>query len=179
MPTNTVKVNRAPVLTLWAAVVAARRGYDWPEALTLGKAVAGLTAQSKGRRLGIYAAKTDADGRPARKRGLGEEFFITLCGRSVPAKNTKDGVRAVAGDKPEDPANVERYLSKAFGKDYEAVLEAMRDLARAFKADELESVAFSLYERFRPPVAHGVKGWGQKGELDVERIRSLGSRNSR
>jgi hypothetical protein len=50
---NKIKINRAPVMTLWAAVVAERRGYDRPEALTLGRAVAGLMAQSKGRRLGI------------------------------------------------------------------------------------------------------------------------------
>ena len=43
-----------PVLTLWAAVVAERLGLNEDEALSLGKALAGLTAQSKGRRLGIY-----------------------------------------------------------------------------------------------------------------------------
>lgn len=49
---DTIMVNRAPVLTLWAAVVAERLGFERDEALTLGKAVAGLTAQSKGQRLG-------------------------------------------------------------------------------------------------------------------------------
>ncbi len=37
-----IKVNRAPVLTLWAAVVAERLGYRQDEALTLGQAVAGV-----------------------------------------------------------------------------------------------------------------------------------------
>src|SRR5262245_24241278 len=46
--------NRAPVLMLWAAVVAQRLGFDEDEALTLGKALAGLNAQAKGRRLGIF-----------------------------------------------------------------------------------------------------------------------------
>src|ERR1051326_4786929 len=54
MPTNTISINRAPVLTLWAGVVAQRLGFDEDEALTLGKAVAGLNAQAKGRRLGIF-----------------------------------------------------------------------------------------------------------------------------
>jgi hypothetical protein len=44
-----VTINRAPVLTLWAAVVAERLGYDREASLTLGRAVAGLNAQSKGR----------------------------------------------------------------------------------------------------------------------------------
>jgi hypothetical protein len=48
-----ILINRAPVLTLWAATVAERMGFKREEALSLGKAVAGLTAQSKGRRLGI------------------------------------------------------------------------------------------------------------------------------
>jgi hypothetical protein len=46
MATYTVTINRAPVLTLWATVVAERLGYDHEAALTLGKAVAGLNAQS-------------------------------------------------------------------------------------------------------------------------------------
>jgi hypothetical protein len=51
---KTISINRAPVLTLWAAVVAQRLGFDEYEALTLGRAVAGLNAYSKGRRLGIF-----------------------------------------------------------------------------------------------------------------------------
>ena len=36
-----ITINRAPVLTLWAAVVAERLGFDRAFALTLGQAVAG------------------------------------------------------------------------------------------------------------------------------------------
>ena len=42
MANRIVRINRAPVLTLWAAVVAGRLGFDQAEALTLGKAVGGL-----------------------------------------------------------------------------------------------------------------------------------------
>ncbi len=48
MSAMTIQINRAPVLTLWATVVAERLGYNHEEALTLGKAVAGLNAQSNG-----------------------------------------------------------------------------------------------------------------------------------
>ena len=44
-----IEINRAPVLTLWAAVVAERLGFDWQEALTLGRAVAGLNAYGAAR----------------------------------------------------------------------------------------------------------------------------------
>jgi hypothetical protein len=53
MSNKTISINRFPVLTLWATVVAERLGYKEDEALSLGKAFTGLTAQAKGRRLGI------------------------------------------------------------------------------------------------------------------------------
>jgi len=48
-------VNRAPVLTLWAAAVAEVLGFEHDEALTLGRAVAGLNAYSKGVSLGLLS----------------------------------------------------------------------------------------------------------------------------
>jgi len=44
-PGGTVGVNRAPVLTLPAAVVAERLGFDRDEALTMGSVVAGDEAR--------------------------------------------------------------------------------------------------------------------------------------
>lgn len=107
MAGKTVTVNRAPVLTLWATVVAERLGYDWDAALTLGKAVAGYTAQAKGRRLGIYQPSKEKDKKKPQK---GEEFGIKLCGRTIPARSTDEGIRAVSMDKELEPASVERYL---------------------------------------------------------------------
>jgi hypothetical protein len=37
---NTILINRAPVLTLWAAVVAEALGYERDTAFTLGKGLA-------------------------------------------------------------------------------------------------------------------------------------------
>ena len=48
-----IRINWAPVLTLWAAVVAERLGFDRETALTLEQAVAGLSAYAKGVSLGI------------------------------------------------------------------------------------------------------------------------------
>ena len=50
MTKRRVEINRAPVLCLWAFVVARRLGYKKDEALTLAKGVTGLTAKSKGQR---------------------------------------------------------------------------------------------------------------------------------
>ncbi len=173
MASNMVTVNRAPVLTLWAAVVAERMGYAPDEALTLGKAVAGLNAQAKGRALGIYSAPKRGEGSPPKQRGLGEEFWVPLCGRGVPAKRTQHGVRAVVKDKPIDPAGVQKYLESAFGDSLAAVRDAMGKLAGAFAPEQLAEVAFSLYEKFRPQIASGKRGWGQKGTLDLSLIRRL------
>src|SRR5450755_1711065 len=54
MEIDAISINRAPVLTLWAAIVAERLGFTHDEALTLGRAVAGLNAYSKGRALWIF-----------------------------------------------------------------------------------------------------------------------------
>src|SRR6202162_5807569 len=109
MPAKTISINRAPVLTLWAAVVAQRLGFDEDEALTLGKALAGLNAQAKGRRLGIFKPHEETP-RKARERERGEEFWIELCGRPLPARNTEDGIRAVRGADVIEPDGVRRYL---------------------------------------------------------------------
>jgi hypothetical protein len=172
MSEGTVLINRAPVLTLWAATVAERLGFDQYEALSLGKAVAGLTAQSKGRRLGIYKPAPQ-EIKKARTRKQGEEFLIEICGRSVPAVNTADGVRAVTKNRPIDAKSVERYLESKFGDSLGTARAAKRDLTKAFRPEQLSKNAFSLYEKFRPAIPEGVTGWGAKGRLDVDRIRSL------
>ena len=171
---DAIEINRAPVLTLWAAVVAERLGYDADAAGTLGKCLAGLNAQSKGRMLGIFGPPKGPEGRgPPKKVGLGEDFWIDLCGRGVPAKNTPEGIRAVVKDKPIDPAKVQTYLQGKFGDGLAAAREAMAALAGAFEPAELNERAYSLYEQFRPKIPPGRRGWGAKGTLDLNFIRSL------
>lgn len=177
MSDNTILINRAPVLTLWAAVVAEALGYEHDTAFTLGKGLAGLNAQSKGRFLGIYSRPKSPEGEPApKKAGLGEEFWIEICQRRVPAKNTEYGVRAVIKYEPIDPASVEKYLRGRFGKHYEIVRTVMEELAGSFPGEELAHKAYMLYEKFRPSIPSGQRGWGAKGELRLDLIRSLGKK---
>jgi len=172
MKVTHVEVNRAPVLTLWAAVVAERMGFDSDEALTLGRGLAGLNAQSKGQSLGIFHPAEHKAER-ARERKPGERILVQLLGRGVPAIRTEEGIRAVANDRPADPASVQRYLESKFGEHLDDVQGALRTLAKAFAPQELSEVGFGLYEKFRPEVPAGKKGWGAKGDLDLEKIRSL------
>jgi sirohydrochlorin ferrochelatase len=169
---RTILINRAPVLTLWAATVAERLGFDQDEALSLGKAVAGLNAQSKGQRLGIFKPAPQ-EVKKARARKRGEEYFVEICGRQVPAINTAEGLRAVIKNQPIETKSVERYLESKFGESLGPAREAMRDLAKAFRPKQLAENAFGLYEQFRPAIPEGVRGWGAKGNLNIDRIPSL------
>jgi hypothetical protein len=175
MATTRIPINRAPVLTLWAVVVAERLGHDHQAALTFGKCLAGLNAQSKGRRLGIYKESADTSTKPETKkpRAQATPDSIALLGRQLPVTRTSTGVRALSGDEVITPESVDRYLGQKFGDRLPDVRQAMQALAAAFTPAQLETRGFALYEKFRPTIPEGKKGWGAKGELDLNLIRSL------
>jgi hypothetical protein len=175
MATHTVKINRAPVLTLWATVVAEQLGYDHETALTLGKVVAGLNAQSKGRRLGIFEEPKGAqDDKEQKARQPGEQFVVSLLNRQVPVVSTEHGMRATVKGQPIDPAGVRHYLAQKFGHELADVRAGMEALAKAYSPDELAAQAYTLYEQFRPDIPEGKKGWGAAGQLELDHIRLLG-----
>lgn len=169
-----ILINRAPVLTLWAAVVAERLGLDRDEALTMGKALSGLTAHAKGVRLGIYELTPETMSDKRKALAQDEEIHIDLMGRPIPAVHTRDGLRALHQGKPITPASVERYLTGKFGDDQEDVRHAMATLANSLPAADLARQAFRLYEAFRPETVAGAAGWGAKGELDLAKIAAGG-----
>lgn len=162
------------MLTLWAAIVAERVGHDRASALTLGKAVAGLNAHSKGRRLGIFEApKPEPKSAGSKDRKSQAPAAVLLLGRQVPVAKTPDGVRAMVKGRREDPAAVERYLEQKFGDDLARVVAAMKDLAGSVPPRRLEQEAFAMYEAFRPAIPEGTKGWGARGVLDLALLRRL------
>jgi hypothetical protein len=168
MPSR-IKINRAPVLTLWAAIVAERLGFDEAAALTLGKALAGYTAQTKGQLLGIYHPRERSEPEQAEA----DLVFVSLMGRSLPALLTPQGVRAAERGHAADPESVRRYLRAKFGDGLRSAEQAMRTLAASFPPDRLEVEAYGLYERFRPAVEKGKRGWGAVGVLDLDKIKGL------
>jgi hypothetical protein len=135
----------------------------------------GASANPQGRRLGIYKPHEEGT-KQAREKERGEEFWIELCGRPLPAKNTEDGIRAVKGTQVIEPDGVRHYLEGKFGDDLARVQSAMQRLAKSYKPQELAESAFRLYERFRPEIPECVKGWGAKGELDLGVIEELARR---
>ncbi len=175
MAKNKVTINRAPVLTLWAAIVAERLGHNWDESLTLGRAVAGLNAQSKGRRIGVYEKPTPEEKEKEKKEAKAAKAgpTVAIMGRSVPVKKTAHGLRATTDGHAIDPDSVETYLEQKFGDEYEPSRAALEALAKSYSPRELETRAYDLYEKFRPTIPEGKKGWGAKGELDLDYVRSL------
>ena len=173
---DSISINRAPVLRLWAAVVAERLGYDPDEAASLGDAVSVLNARSKGRRLGIFAPPADGGEGTGAAAGPRQDEQVELLGRPVPIARTGQGVRATIGGDVINPQQVRRKLQQKFGDAYPRARETMEHLALSFRPPELAAAAYALYERFRPAVPTGTRGWGARGTLDLGLIRSLAKR---
>ena len=172
---SSIIVNRAPVLTLWATVVAERLGHPPNTALTLGRAVAGSAARIKARSIGREERKSDHDAETPRLRVEHETKPVMLLGREIRLLPNDDGeLRAADGDQPADPAGVQRYVAKAFGDHLADVREAMEELAERYEPAELNRIGFRLYEKFRPDVPPGNEGWAKKATLDISKILSAG-----
>src|SRR3954451_22168889 len=122
-------INRAPVLTLWAAVVAERLGFDRSTALTLGQAVAGLSAYAQGVSLGIIEPKPELVREQSDRLAEAEQLYVDLLGRAVHVVRTPDGLRAVNKGKLGNPVQIEKYLAGKFKDRLEDARSAMAELA--------------------------------------------------
>ncbi|MBI5032506.1 MAG: hypothetical protein HZB51_18430 [Chloroflexi bacterium] len=171
---NKIKINRAPVLTLWATVVAERLGYKHAEALTLAKALTGTTAQAHAQKLGIHApSEKKAEKKKAKESKPVKIISQQFLAKKIGVVKTKEGVRAVSNGQPIKPESVERYLISKFGDALPEARDAMQKLARSLPPKDLAANAYKLYGKFTPQVPSGAKGWGAKGELDLDVIRAL------
>jgi len=98
---------------------------------------------------------------------------VDLLQRVVPVKHTDGGLRALSGGRPIQPESVQKYLESKFGDALDEVNEAMLDLAKSIGPSRLAEKAYGLYEKFRPAIPPGKKGWGAAGKLDLEGLRRL------
>jgi len=172
-----IRINRAPVLTLWAAVVAERLGYDADTAITLGRVVAGTSARIKARAIGLEAKKEPEDMREVAKREEARRARTAHCtvhllGRDIAVVEGPKGLRAAEDGKPASARSAHAYVEKAFGAHLAKAEAAMRRLAESLPPEELNRGGFRLYEQFRPEVPPGARGWGAKGVLDLARIEA-------
>ena len=174
MRRRTVTINRAPVLTLWASVVARRLGFGRDEALTLGRAVAALSSHRKADTPHLLVPSRTAIKQGRRELKAGKRVEVDLLNRAVPIVRTRKGLRALSNNRPIAPDVVEQYLEIKFGDALKLVRNSMKRLARSMSAPEIAAQADELYEKFRPRIPDSEPGWTAEGKLELDRIERLG-----
>ena len=142
-----VMINQAPVLTLWAAVVGAEvLGFEHDQALTLGRAVAGLNTYSKGVSLGLFQPMPREVKEQRRKMRKEENVTVDLLHRAVPAKHTDEGLGGLSLKSPIHAGSFEKYLESNFDDAYKGgshpPYHALRmnyeeSFAKAFQFDKM------------------------------------------
>jgi len=169
-----IEINRAPVLTLWASIVAERLGHSKATALTLGKTIAGKVALSKAQTIGrARKRETGSSPSPGLKPAGEKTKLLAFMGRHCTMIETALGMMAISEGKPISPKEVELYLEEKFGERLEETRSAMTELANSRSPAQLGREAFGLYRKFRPSIPAGSAGWGKDGALDLENIKRL------
>ena len=174
---ESIVINRAPVLELWASCVAhfLHPNVSWETCLSAGGAVSTITAISKGRSIGTVD-KPDAgaaeEKRQRRKEKAEKEGLDELEVMSFKLKLDKNG-QAIVGDKPKKAG--EEALRKKYGPEqYDKVKKVFQEALQSWKGKEedLNERAFGMYEDFRPTIPPGQQGWGRKGQLRLDTVKS-------
>jgi hypothetical protein len=177
-------LKRAPVLTLWASIIAERLGHSRDTALTLGRAVAGPTARLKVRIVGREYWNLPSFDQVQRRdeQSAQSVFLLGKTIRLLPDANGElraafrtlpmAGLEVADEFLPANPAEVENYLVRTFGDHLTAVRAAMEELASRYDLADLNRIGIRLYEKFRPALAKSTKKWDAPATL-VEKIRAV------
>jgi len=115
----------------WAAVVAEVLGFEHDEALSLGRAVAGLNAYSKGVSLGLFQQTPKEVQEQWRNMRKKEAVTVDLLHRAVPAKRTDEGLRALSGESPIRSESVQKCLESNFRDALEDVSKVVLELPKS------------------------------------------------
>lgn len=172
-----ITINRGPVLELWSSSVAEllHPSLSWETCLSIGGAIATITAVSKGRSIGAMAKPDPEEAekkKEERREKVEKEGMDEVEVMGFKLRLDRDGNALVGGNAKKAS---EEALRKKFGNEqYDLMRGAFRDVLQEWngREEELEKRAFGFYEAFRPSVASGQKGWGRKGELRLERVRA-------
>ncbi|KAF8529189.1 hypothetical protein BU17DRAFT_73363 [Hysterangium stoloniferum] len=166
LKTKSTVVNRAPVMTAWAMVVAERMGFKREEALSIASVYTELNATSKGVKLGIFE---EGKGKGMEAAQEGSQPYVDFMGRRPVLYTQTSQWRALLKGELVTPSSAYRYITSAFRQTTGHIVGAMRLLAATYSHQELNRLAFSLYAEFRPQ----TDGWGKKAELRCENILNL------
>lgn len=134
-----------------------------------------ICAIAKGRSIGTLPEKDNsASKQEKRERAEKEQKDLDEIEIMHFKLKIKDGLAVVGGDEKGKPGG-EDALRKKFGGDelYSKVKDVFGTALESWKGEEeeLNRRAFHMYERFRPDVRKGQKGWGRKGELSLDTVR--------
>jgi ABC-type glutathione transport system ATPase component len=174
-------INRAPVLQLWSACVTHQiyPELSWESCLSTGSAISTICAVAKGRSIGTVPEK-DKSNEKAEKHEQARKKRKDL--KHIEVMNfklkLKDGL-ALVGSEGDGKPGAEEALKKRFGAEqYDMAREAFEKALMSWQGEEIElnKQAFGFYEKFRPDIQGGQKGWGRRGEVDLEEIKGLVSR---
>ncbi|KAF2186502.1 hypothetical protein K469DRAFT_706490 [Zopfia rhizophila CBS 207.26] len=173
-----VIINRAPVLQLWGASVThlIYPSLSWETCLSAGSAISTLCAISKGRSIGTISERDNSEEKQRKRdEAKKKQEYLNVIEVMHFKLKLKDGLALVGSELKGKPGS-EAPLKKKFGDEqYEEVRQAFEMALENWKGDEdeLNKEAFGFYERFRPDVSKEQKGWGKKGELSLEKVRSV------
>jgi hypothetical protein len=169
---NEITINRAPVLTLWSASVTQflHPSLEWSTCLSAGKAISAICAVSKGRSIGTISEPDVDDSKKKDKKN--KQIEVDELEVMHFKLEIKDGV-VFFGGKAQNGS--EDGLKGKFGDQYDDVRGAFDEGLQKWgeRKEELDKLAFGMYESFRPEVPMGLMGWGRKGILDLEKIREV------
>lgn len=171
-----IYVNRSPVMILWGAVCAERCFHlKWEEALSVASAAASAIARRKAASLDL----ADISGESSAKNNDVSLVFLGLLGVEVSTLRDPitDEVRTIDRGVHVDPLRVSALLESRFGTQLVPLKAEMRRIAAIFDPQSLKSrdgqLVYDLYVKFRPDVPRGRAGWGAKGSLEIEKLRTL------
>ncbi|KAF9268051.1 hypothetical protein L218DRAFT_918285 [Marasmius fiardii PR-910] len=164
--TKSVVINRAPLMTAWATVVAERMGFQREEALSIASVYTEMNAISKGVSLGIFKAGKEKGLDAARG---GTQPYVDFIGRRPLYQNQKDQWRALLNGTPATPSAAYGYISRSFRQTTPHIIGALRLLVNSYSPQEINNKAWSLYADFRPE----VNGWGKRSEVQCSTILDL------
>ncbi|KAH8919900.1 hypothetical protein BT69DRAFT_1266106 [Atractiella rhizophila] len=168
LQTQSVVVNRAPVMTAWATVVAERLGFNREEALSIAHAYTEMNATSKATYLGISPKKTDSE--IIVEKIPDSQPVVELMGRKVPVLSLQsEEWRAIVKGTLVEPAAGFGYIQRSFRQQMGVVLGSLRLLAMSIDPSRLNEIGYGLYLDFRPQ----QEGWGKRSELKMASILEL------
>ncbi|OCL02859.1 hypothetical protein AOQ84DRAFT_166672 [Glonium stellatum] len=175
-----ILINRAPVLQLWAASVTHFLHHElpWSTCLSAGSAISAICAVAKGRSIGTIKDTKDKDEKKKQKEVEEREGDYDVLDVMNFKLRLKNGLVLVGSAGKGKPGVEEPLKAKFGGREYEAARKTFQTALESWQGheDELNQNAFGLYERFRPNISSGQKGWGKKGELSFEKVMQIAKR---